>query len=89
MEFTQKMAHRLRKLYSANVMDVGDFIEDSGLPDYIINRYFFYGEYNTIEREHLCGLARAFYMSPDELYAQLKGDKPLKGRFGSPLWEDD
>ena len=82
MEFTKEMAQRLRMLCVSNIIDVGDLIEDSGLSICVIDHYL-KGDYDIIEIEHLRGLANAFYMPPDELYEQLKGNKPLKGRFGT------
>jgi succinate dehydrogenase flavin-adding protein (antitoxin of CptAB toxin-antitoxin module) len=62
-------------------MDFGDFIEECDLPIYILNRYFCCTS-DTIEEEHLKKLARALFMSPDDLYDMLSENKPLRSRFG-------
>lgn len=65
LEWTAENAANLRRLYLERILDYGYFLEDSGISDSRLKRYF-YG-ISCLEARHLKGLARALKMGQDEL----------------------
>ena len=72
MYLSKSNAKAMRDLYQNRglLYDLGDFIEESGVPLHYINAYFS-AECEKIREDHMVGMARAFGMTVDQFHSFL------------------
>ena len=70
MELNKRRAAALYSLCASVILDIGDFIEQTGIPLLILQQYWG-GARDFIEPDHFSAIAIGIGMTEDELYDKL------------------